>query len=49
MNTAALILLVLATQETKSSTLTFTKDVAPIVFQNCASCHRPGKWRRSRC
>jgi hypothetical protein len=29
-------------QETKSS-LTFTKDVAPIVFQNCASCHRPGE------
>jgi mono/diheme cytochrome c family protein len=22
---------------------TFTKDVAPIVFQNCASCHRPGE------
>jgi mono/diheme cytochrome c family protein len=22
---------------------TFTKDVAPIVFANCASCHRPGQ------
>ena len=22
---------------------TFTKDVAPVVFQNCASCHRPGE------
>jgi hypothetical protein len=21
---------------------TFTKDVAPIIFANCASCHRPG-------
>ena len=21
---------------------TFTKDVAPIVFANCSSCHRPG-------
>ncbi|MEP6780472.1 MAG: cytochrome c, partial [Gemmatimonadaceae bacterium] len=21
---------------------TFTKDVAPIVYKNCASCHRPG-------
>ena len=24
-------------------TLTFSKDVAPIVFQNCAPCHRPGQ------
>lgn len=23
--------------------LTFTRDVAPIVFQNCAPCHRPGE------
>src|SRR5690242_15766379 len=23
--------------------VTFNKDVAPIVFQNCASCHRPGE------
>src|ERR1051326_8299810 len=22
---------------------TFNKDVAPIVFQNCATCHRPGE------
>jgi tetratricopeptide (TPR) repeat protein/mono/diheme cytochrome c family protein len=22
--------------------VTFTKDIAPIVFANCASCHRPG-------
>src|SRR5262245_30808308 len=21
---------------------TFSKDIAPIVFNNCASCHRPG-------
>ncbi len=24
------------------ATVTFNKDVAPIVFANCASCHRPG-------
>ena len=24
-------------------TVTFTKDVAPIVFNNCTSCHRPGE------
>ena len=23
--------------------LTFTRDVAPIVFRACASCHRPGE------
>src|SRR4051794_15734501 len=22
---------------------TFSKDVAPILFQNCATCHRPGE------
>src|SRR3989441_12992592 len=27
----------------KQGTLTFNKDVAPIVFQHCASCHRPGQ------
>src|ERR1019366_10587179 len=25
------------------SAVTFTKDVAPIVFQHCALCHRPGE------
>jgi mono/diheme cytochrome c family protein len=28
---------------TKASNLTFTRDVAPIVQQNCQSCHRPGE------
>src|ERR1041385_2096912 len=23
--------------------VTFTTDIAPIVFNNCASCHRPGQ------
>ncbi|PYR32525.1 MAG: hypothetical protein DMF90_23370, partial [Acidobacteria bacterium] len=22
---------------------TFTKDVAPILYKNCVSCHRPGE------
>src|SRR5437762_483123 len=22
---------------------TFSKDIAPIIFQNCVSCHRPGQ------
>src|SRR5437879_3083620 len=24
-------------------TLTFNKDIAPIVFEHCAGCHRPGQ------
>src|SRR6266849_73579 len=24
-------------------TLTFTEHIAPIIFNNCASCHRPGE------
>src|SRR5262252_3777878 len=41
---ALLLLLALGAQaqETKTS-LTFTKDVAPVIFQNCSSCHRPGE------
>lgn len=26
-----------------AGTITFTRDVAPIVFENCAPCHRPGQ------
>src|SRR5579872_1117774 len=25
------------------ATPTFNKDIAPILYQNCASCHRPGE------
>ena len=25
------------------SAITFTNDVAPIVFNNCTGCHRPGQ------
>lgn len=30
------------TRTTTAATPTFSKDVAPILFKNCASCHRPG-------
>jgi hypothetical protein len=23
--------------------VTFTKDIAPIIYNNCAKCHRPGE------
>ncbi len=26
-----------------AATPTFNKDIAPIIYQNCASCHRPGE------
>jgi mono/diheme cytochrome c family protein len=26
-----------------AQTVTFNKDIAPIVYKNCASCHRPGE------
>jgi hypothetical protein len=26
-----------------ATSVTFTKDVAPIIFNNCAACHRPGE------
>jgi tetratricopeptide (TPR) repeat protein/mono/diheme cytochrome c family protein len=38
-----------APQQTSASTsatashVTFSRDIAPIIYQNCASCHRPGE------
>ena len=32
-----------AKQSGSSDTLTFNRDIAPIVFEHCASCHRPGR------
>src|SRR5678816_4594054 len=26
-----------------SAAVTFNKDIAPILYKNCASCHRPGE------
>ena len=43
MKPVALALLLLACQDPKPSATTFTKDVAPVVFTHCASCHRPGE------
>ena len=27
----------------EAASVTFTKDVAPIIFNKCANCHRPGE------
>src|SRR3954469_9069557 len=32
-----------APQKVAEKKLTFTKDIAPILYQNCVSCHRPGE------
>lgn len=39
---AALLAAALA-NSTSGQEVTFNKDIAPIVFQNCARCHRPGE------
>src|SRR6185295_2174508 len=44
--TVALLFLVSAPlrgEQDAASAVTFTKDVAPIVFARCADCHRPGE------
>ena len=32
-----------APESRSSETVTFTRDIAPIVFEHCAGCHRPGE------
>src|SRR5215472_690402 len=41
MKLAALFLLVCAVSF--GAAPTFNKDIAPIVYENCATCHRPGQ------
>src|SRR5688572_7873886 len=42
---AALLLLVACNRPPAAPTpvVTFNKDIAPILFENCASCHRPAR------
>jgi Copper type II ascorbate-dependent monooxygenase, C-terminal domain len=37
-----LVFITLRASQTTAESPTFTKDVAPILFKHCASCHRPG-------
>jgi tetratricopeptide (TPR) repeat protein len=39
----AAVLLVIAASSARAQSLTFNKDIAPIVFARCAPCHRPGE------
>jgi hypothetical protein len=40
---AALLCLLLAPNRARAEAVTFNKDIAPILWKNCASCHRPGE------
>src|SRR4029434_1110187 len=40
---AAITLASAASAAAQGTAPTFTKDVAPILFKNCTSCHRPGE------
>ena len=40
---AAFVALATATDKSHASKVTFTKDIAPILYKNCAECHRPGE------
>ena len=37
------LLIAAATPAAAQPRVTFTRDVAPIIFEHCASCHRPGE------
>jgi hypothetical protein len=40
----ALVLILIATGAAQTTSIpTFSKDVAPILFEHCANCHRPGQ------
>src|SRR5579862_8213757 len=41
MNTR-LVLAAIVAVSAQAATPTFSKDVAPILYKNCAGCHRPG-------
>src|SRR3989442_14790560 len=40
---AVLIAVVISEVTCAAATPTFNKDIAPILYQNCATCHRPGE------
>lgn len=40
---AAVIAAALTSATAAQTPVTFTRDVAPILFEHCATCHRPGE------
>ena len=45
----AIACLLLAWPARAAESVTFNKDIAPILFSHCAVCHRDGEVARSRC
>src|SRR5437879_5722740 len=43
MITTLILLATLSGSNAAASTPTFNKDIAPILYQNCVTCHRPGE------
>lgn len=43
MRVAALLLLIAAVRPAPAQTITWSEHIAPIVYGNCATCHRPGQ------
>jgi hypothetical protein len=39
----AIVVIAVAASKPASNPITFTKDVAPILYESCATCHRPGE------
>ncbi len=40
---ATLLLFILGPESTQSAPVTFSREIAPILFKNCTPCHRPGE------
>src|SRR5215211_52456 len=40
---AAIVMIAVAADKSHTSKVTFTKDIAPILYKNCVECHRPGE------
>ena len=38
-----IVLFFLAAQTLAAGPVTFNHDIAPVIFQNCSPCHRPGE------
>src|SRR5271155_5225639 len=43
LGSAAIAVAVAGAAPARFETPTFNKDIAPILYQNCATCHRPGE------
>ena len=43
MTTVALILMAMTLPAAGQEPVTFSKDVAPIMFEKCVTCHRPSE------